>query len=179
MTNFYKNIISPKDSRLGDLFIDYTTAIYGVFFLTLFLSYIPMLRSSGLKWVILLMAVVWFGDTGAFIIGRKYGQIKLSPNLSPNKTVEGALGGLTFSFLACLICKFSFFNTLDLIDCLNISIIGGIFGQIGDLTESFIKRSCNEKDSGKVMPGHGGIFDRFDGLIFAAPFFYFYARMFF
>ncbi len=168
-------------SAVGKVLLDLVLTVFGIFFFSLFLGYIPLLRDSyeGLQWVILLMAVVWLGDTGAFFIGSKYGKRKLYPKISPKKSLEGALGGIIFSIVAATLCKWIFFWSLDYVDCIVLGTIGGVFGQAGDLIESMIKRAAAVKDSGTVMPGHGGVFDRFDGIIFAAPFFYFYVSMFF
>jgi len=178
----YPNDVAPVEGlKLGKLMLDLSLSVFGILFFSLLLIYLPMLRDTtdGLKWVVCLMAVVWLGDTGAFFIGRKYGKTKLLPEISPNKTIEGSLGGLVFSFIGVLTCKLVFFHSIDLIDCVNLGIIGGALGQTGDLVESMIKRSVSVKDSGAIMPGHGGFFDRFDALIFAVPFFYFYASFFF
>ena len=175
------DVVPVEGLKLGKLMLDLSLSVFGILFFSLFLIYLPMLRDTtdGLKWVVCLMAVVWFGDTGAFFIGSRYGKTKLLPEISPNKTVEGSLGGLLFSLVAVVICKFTFFSSIDLIDCVNLGILGGALGQVGDLVESMIKRSVSVKDSGAIMPGHGGFFDRFDALIFTAPFFYFYATFFF
>jgi phosphatidate cytidylyltransferase len=178
----YPEDLNPATNfKLGKLMSDLSLSVFGILFFSLFLAYLPMLRDTydGLKWVVTLMAVVWVGDSGAFFIGSKYGKNKLFPEVSPNKTIEGSLGGLGFSFVAVLLCKLTFFSGLDFIDCVNVGILGGVFGQAGDLIESMIKRSVSVKDSGAVMPGHGGFFDRFDALIFATPFVYFYAKFFF
>ena len=178
----YPDDLSPAPGfKLGKLMSDLSLSVFGILYFSLFLAYLPMLRDTydGLKWVITLMAVVWIGDTGAFFVGSKYGKTKLFNVISPNKTMEGSLGGMLFSFVAVLLCKLTFFHGLDLIDCVNIGILGGAIAQVGDLIESMIKRSVSVKDSGAVMPGHGGFFDRFDAIIFAAPFFYFYAKFFF
>ena len=178
----YPDDLSPAPGfKLGKLMSDLSLSVFGILYFSLFLAYLPMLRDTydGLKWVITLMAVVWIGDTGAFFVGSKYGKTKLFNIISPNKTMEGSIGGMLFSFVAVLLCKLTFFHGLDFIDCVNIGILGGAIAQIGDLIESMIKRSVSVKDSGAVMPGHGGFFDRFDAIIFAAPFFYFYAKFFF
>jgi len=178
---YVKHVGPSDDAKVGKSFSDLTLSIFGILFFSLFLGYLPMLRDSydGLNWVILLMAVVWLGDSGAFFIGRKYGKTKLYPVISPKKTVEGSLGGIIFSTVGAILCKLIFFHSLDFVDCFVTGILGGTFGQLGDLVESMIKRSVAVKDSGAVMPGHGGFFDRFDGIIFAAPFFYFYVKIFF
>ncbi|MEI6080191.1 MAG: phosphatidate cytidylyltransferase [bacterium] len=178
----YPDDLGPAPGfKLGKLMSDLSLSIFGILFFSLFLAYLPMLRDTydGLNWIITLMAVIWIGDTGAFFVGSKYGKNKLYPVISPNKTIEGSIGGLLFIFVAVLLCKIIFFHSLDFIDCVNIGILGGAVGQAGDLIESMIKRSVSVKDSGAVMPGHGGFFDRFDALIFATPFFYFYAKFFF
>jgi len=174
--------LTPKNnSQVGKVITDLSLIIFGIFFFSLLLSYIPLLRDSydGLKWVIMLMAVVWLGDTGAFFTGSKYGKRKLYPKISPNKSLEGAFGGIIFSIVAAVLCKWIFFWSLDYVDCIVLGTIGAVFGQVGDLVESMFKRAVAVKDSGSVMPGHGGVLDRFDGIIFAAPFFYFYVSMFF
>ena len=178
----YTHDVAPNfDAKVGKSFSDLTLSVFGILFFSLFLGYLPLLRDSydGLQWIILLLAVVWLGDTGAFLMGKKYGKTKLYPQISPNKSVEGSLGGIMFSLVAAVLCKLIFFHSMDFVDCFVTGIIGGTFGQLGDLVESMIKRAVAVKDSGTVMPGHGGFFDRFDGVIFAAPFFYFYVKFFF
>ncbi|MFH1224025.1 MAG: phosphatidate cytidylyltransferase [Pseudomonadota bacterium] len=179
--DFTSDVAPANGNHVGKSLMDLALSIFGILFFSVMLGYIPLLRDSyeGLKWIVVLMAVVWLGDTGAFFMGGKYGKTKLYPQISPNKTVEGALGGMLFSTVAVVICKLIFFSSLDFVDCVNIGVIGGVFGQTGDLIESMIKRSVDVKDSGAVMPGHGGFFDRFDGIIFAAPFFYLYVKFFF
>jgi phosphatidate cytidylyltransferase len=178
----YRKSIAPRTGvMVGKLFIQLCTSIFGVFFLSFFISYVPMLRTipNGLKWIVLLMAIIWLGDTGAYFIGKNFGVTKFYPVISPKKTIEGALAGIGASFIAAVVCKFLFFDILNILDCFNLAVIGGFLGQLGDLTESFIKRSVNKKDSGNFMPGHGGMLDRFDGIIYSAPFFYLYAIVFF
>ncbi len=127
-------------------------------------------RSSDPRFIFLLCAVVWCGDTGAYFAGRSLGRHKLAPRMSPNKTWEGAIGGIVASLLGGICLKAYYgeaFLTWPLIAAC--CIFGGIFGQLGDLTESTFKRFSGVKDSGKIFPGHGGFLDRVDGLLFAAP----------
>ena len=181
MNDTIQDLTPSGKALVGKVLLDISMTIFGIFFFSIFLGYIPLLRDSydGLKWVILLMEVVWFGDTGAYFTGQKYGKRKLYPKISPNKSLEGALGGLIFSVVAALISKWTYFSALDYIDCMILGTMGGAFGQAGDLIDSMLKRAVAVKDSGSVMPGHGGVFDRFDGIIFSAPFFYFYVTTFF
>lgn len=133
--------------------------------------------NSGIEWFFCLLAVVFAGDIGAYLFGVTIGKNKIAPALSPQKSVQGAIGGLFFSLLMALSFKYFIPNTP-----LYVLAIGGLFGgalaQIGDFFESLIKRVSGVKDSGSIMPGHGGVLDRLDGVLFAAPLFYFIATYF-
>jgi len=128
----------------------------------------------GLQWLVILLAVVWTGDIAALFAGRSIGRTKFSPNISPNKTNEGAVAGLLAGILIALLLRQIFFTRLPLPHLLAASLLIGIFGQLGDLAESMLKRAAGAKDSSKIIPGHGGILDRIDGLLFAFPVLYFY-----
>ncbi|MCF6296227.1 MAG: phosphatidate cytidylyltransferase [Flavobacteriaceae bacterium] len=120
--------------------------------------------------------LVWVNDSFAFFIGKSVGKQKLFPRVSPKKTVEGFLGGLFFSCIASyFIAKYT--NTLDATNWLILGIIVSVFGTLGDLIESKFKRQAKVKDSGVIMPGHGGLLDRLDSIIFAAPFIYLFLRI--
>lgn len=120
--------------------------------------------------------ILWMNDTGAYLAGKYLGKHKLFERISPNKTWEGSLGGGIFSIgLAIIIAQY--FTHINLTDWIIISLIIVIFGGIGDLVESMLKRSLNIKDSGKLLPGHGGILDRFDGLLISSPFVYCYLQL--
>lgn len=178
----YKDIFYPeKDSTVSKFFVYFLLCFFAVTYLSIFISYIPLIRNfeKGVFLFFLHIGLVWSGDSGAFFVGRKFGKIKLYPLVSPGKTVEGSLGGLVFSLLVAFIFKFLFLKELGIIDAVSIGILIGAISQLGDLFESFIKRSANAKDSGSFLPGHGGFFDRFDGVIFSAPFFYYYIKLFF
>lgn len=118
-------------------------------------------------WVLLAMVLAWLSDTFAYFTGRKFGKTKLAPRISPKKTVEGAMGGLLGS-LAGGVGMSLFIPALPLLDAAALAIIAGIAGQAGDLFESVLKRSAGVKDSGGILPGHGGILDRTDALMFTA-----------
>jgi phosphatidate cytidylyltransferase len=115
--------------------------------------------------------LVWVNDSAAYLVGKNLGKQKLFPSISPKKTVEGFLGGLLFACIASyFIALYS--ETLNSTNWLILAIIVSVFGTFGDLIESKFKRQADVKDSGVIMPGHGGLLDRLDSLIFAAPFIY-------
>jgi phosphatidate cytidylyltransferase len=141
---------------------------------TILLSYLYLLRQlpRGIEWTFFVFLLVWATDTGAYLIGRQFGRHLLAPDVSPKKTVEGSLGGLMFSILVA----FAFWCVVggtSWIPYIILGIVIGIGAQVGDLFESALKRSAGVKDSGKLIPGHGGILDRFDSLIFALPLLYY------
>lgn len=112
--------------------------------------------------------ILWANDTGAYLVGSRIGKHKLFERISPNKTWEGFIGGAILSVVAGIL--FAYFSDSKTIHWIIVSLIIVIFGTLGDLTESQIKRSIGVKDSGNLLPGHGGVLDRFDGALFAAPF---------
>jgi phosphatidate cytidylyltransferase len=120
--------------------------------------------------------MVWVNDSFAYLVGKNFGKQKLFSSISPKKTVEGFLGGLFFSCISSyFIAKYT--NTLDFSNWLILAIIISVFGTLGDLIESKYKRQAGVKDSGVIMPGHGGLLDRLDSIIFAAPFIYLFLRI--
>jgi phosphatidate cytidylyltransferase len=129
----------------------------------------------GGDWVLLTLMTAWFGDTGAYFAGRFLGRTKLYPAISPGKTRAGALGGLAGSFAGAALANLWFFPELGWVHGAIVTILGGALGQTGDLVESMLKRAFGVKDSGKILPGHGGILDRIDAVLFIAPFVYAYA----
>jgi phosphatidate cytidylyltransferase len=130
----------------------------------------------GWAWMVLLLTVTFVGDTGAYAAGRIAGRHKLYPAVSPGKTWEGALGGLVASFGAAALAHAWYLPELGWGHAAAVSLPAAVLGQIGDLCESMLKRAYGVKDSGSILPGHGGMLDRIDALLFAAPYFYFYTR---
>lgn len=120
-----------------------------------------------------LFLIIWAGDSGAYLIGKTFGKHSLFSRVSPNKTWEGTLGGAAFAILLALIVS-AFFTELNIINWITIACITYIIGTFGDLIKSLMKRSLGVKDTGKILPGHGGIIDRFDSLLSSAPFVYSY-----
>lgn len=139
-------------------------------------SHLYLIRGldKGVAWAFLTFILVWATDTFAYLIGRAVGRHLLAPQVSPKKTLEGAAGGLFFCVLSGLIA-WKVIGGLPWTSFLGLSLIIGISGQIGDLFESALKRSVNIKDSGNLIPGHGGILDRFDSLLFVIPLVYYWA----
>ena len=119
--------------------------------------------------IISIFASIWICDSAAFFGGTALGKHKLFPRVSPNKSWEGAIFGLLFAVIAMVISKAIILDFLSWFDVITIGSIVGIIGQIGDLIESLFKRDAGVKDSSGLIPGHGGIFDRFDSLLYAAP----------
>ena len=115
--------------------------------------------------------VVWAGDTGAYFTGRLFGRHKLYPAVSPNKTIEGSLGGVAAGIAGALLIWWLMMPERPIVDIIWVAGVGNVIAQAGDLVESALKRSCGVKDSGALLPGHGGVFDRMDSFIFVAPFF--------
>ena len=121
---------------------------------------------------LLLLAIfifIWVNDTGAYLVGSRWGKRRLAPSISPKKTVEGSIGGLILVLLSAVILRLLLFTDLSWLHILLTSAVVAIFGTIGDLFESSLKRRAGVKDSGKLIPGHGGILDRIDSLLLAVP----------
>lgn len=118
--------------------------------------------------VFLLFAIVWLGDSGAYYAGRSLGRHKMAPVVSPNKTWEGAVAGFVVSLIAAAVWSYFRLERLDL-PLLGVAALTAVAAQVGDLMESLIKRGAGVKDSGHVLPGHGGVLDRMDAMLFAAP----------
>lgn len=156
---------------------DFAVSALGFLYVPLLLSHAGMLRQLpfGRDWIFLVLALVMCSDTLAYFIGRAWGKRRLYEQVSPKKSIEGALGGLLGSTLGALICKLSFFNELGYFDVILLGLGVGAFSQVGDLVESLFKRSFGVKDSGTLIPGHGGLLDRLDSLLFAFPITYYYA----
>lgn len=145
--------------------------IQGVCYIALPLALLILLRSApgGTAWIFLLCAVIFAGDTAALYVGTLWGRHKLCPAISPGKTVEGALGGLAANLAVGMAAKALFLPEVGWAAALAFAAAVGLAGQVGDLFESELKRASNVKDSGGLLPGHGGVLDRIDALLFAAP----------
>jgi len=163
-----------------------STTIFGVMYVSFLGSHLLLLREfpmelnidygAGSSFVFLAFLVTWSGDTGAYIVGKSVGKRPLLPRVSEKKTVEGAIGGIACSLAAAMIARFTFASYLETWQAVLVGLIGALFGQLGDLVESMLKRDAHVKDASKTLPGHGGVLDRFDSLLFAAPLIYYFLK---
>ncbi len=149
------------------------TTVFGVLYVALALSCVVPLRFSdpagGRGLIFLLFLAIWAGDIAAYLVGRPLGRRFLWPRLSPRKTLEGALAGFAGSLLAAGVYAHYFWQTEDLKTVILLASLVAVAGQAGDFPESAMKRGAGVKDSGAILPGHGGLLDRIDSLLFAAP----------
>ncbi len=155
--------------------VDIGKLIMGPFYICLPLSFLATIRTldEGQMWIFFILAVIFAGDTGSFYFGKLFGKHKLT-QISPGKTWEGTLGGLIANVVSAGIFAYLFFPSLSASSIMVLGVAIGISGQVGDLAESMLKRMSNIKDSGRILPGHGGILDRIDSLLFAIPILYIY-----
>jgi phosphatidate cytidylyltransferase len=152
----------------------------GVVYVSGLMSYFILLRGMehGNYVLYFLFMVIWSGDIAAYYVGKAIGKTPLAPKISPGKTLEGAGAGLVGSVAGGVAAQQLFFETLPLNHCLIVALLCGTMGQIGDLAESLFKRRAGVKDSGSSIPGHGGVLDRLDSLMFAGPVYYIYHTLF-
>ena len=163
-------------------------SFWGLFYIGGLFSFLILIRElpkfanfdyqTGGKLIVFIYISIWSCDTLAYFIGRVIGEHKLSSVISPRKTVEGALAGVLGALLAAWICQGTFMSQFAFRQLIPIALIVGVIGQIGDLVESLLKRAAGVKDSSAIIPGHGGVLDRFDSIIFVAPWVYYYLKLF-
>ena len=150
--------------------------LLGVLYVGFFIPHVALLRQQpeGWRWVLFTVYSAMGSDSGAYFAGRAYGRRKLMPAVSPSKTVEGAVGGLVGAAIIGALCWLIFFRELPLGETLGVAVAIGVLAELGDLCESALKRGFGAKDSGWIIPGHGGILDRLDSLLFPFVFSYYY-----
>jgi phosphatidate cytidylyltransferase len=149
--------------------------VFGVVYVGVLASYLVLLRQypEGGSWLVVLSAVTAGSDSGAYYFGSTFGKRKLCPNISPKKTVEGALGGLLCGLVAACVSASLLLDTVDWLFVGMAAVLLTGVGILGDLTESMIKRGTGTKDSGTLLAGHGGVLDRIDSLLLTAPVLYY------
>jgi phosphatidate cytidylyltransferase len=156
----------------------YAGTVVGIVYAGFLLTFLAKLKlidpRQGGDTVLIVLIVAWVADTGGYFAGRYLGKTKLYEAVSPKKTWAGAVGGLAGSVVGVAVLKLVSADYLGWIDVVLIAVPGGILGQLGDLTESLVKRSVGVKDSGALLPGHGGILDRIDAVLFIGPYVYAY-----
>ena len=162
-----------------------SSTILGVFYVAWLGSHIILLRQLGEQapagdlggsFVILALALAWGTDTGAFFVGNAFGKRKLLPRVSPDKSVEGAWGGVATALGIAFLSKATFASYLTAVDALTLGLVSPAAAILGDLVESLMKRDVQVKDTSRALPGHGGMLDRFDSVLFVAPLVYYYLR---
>lgn len=170
----YELIHGPLDQAV----IFASHLVTGLLYAALGLTALSALRRGpdGRQWVFCVLIATWGNDTCAYFVGRFLGRHKLYPEVSPHKTWEGLIGGMGGSLVGMLIARATFFPALSIGDCIAVGLATGVVGPIGDLCESMLKRAYHVKDSSQIIPGHGGLLDRIDALIFNAPIVFLYAQ---
>jgi phosphatidate cytidylyltransferase len=173
--------LARKEKGLAVYHISVT--VFGVFYVGWLGSHLILLRelphirgldySLGFSFVIVTFALTWCYDTGAYFTGIWLGRHKLFPSISPGKTIEGAIGGVLCSIAGILVVRATIASYLTVPEAVGLAIGASIIGQLGDLSESMIKRDVKIKDSSRTIPGHGGVLDRFDSILFTAPLIYY------
>ncbi|AEX84532.1 CDP-diglyceride synthetase [Marinitoga piezophila KA3] len=159
-----------------------TSYTYALMAISLFLSYFyHIILNYGFTTGLLALTSVWVYDIGAYFVGLNIGKHKLAPVYSPKKSIEGFIGGIIFTYVYIIIFEYirEIFdlNMIDPLRAIIFAIAIGIVDTVGDLTESALKRTYNLKDSGEILPGHGGMYDRIDGVLYLAPTFYFLMKI--
>lgn len=167
----------PSDTGMEEKFQRAKVFLFGILYCGLLFGHLGLLRTMDpwKTWVFLTLAATFASDTGAYITGRSFGRHKLAPRISPGKSIEGYWGGVVFAILAGIAIHYIFPSHVALLRIVLIAALVGIIAPLGDLSESVIKRASQAKDSGNLIPGHGGLLDRVDALLFAAPLVYYMA----
>jgi phosphatidate cytidylyltransferase len=174
-----------NDEDFSEMLPEAATRVFGVLYVAVLGGYIIAIRvienpipQLAPKLLTLFFIVVFAGDTGAYYTGRTFGRNKLAPRISPGKTVEGLIGGLAGNIVAALIAHFTFFHELEIVHAIPLALVMGTLGVTGDLCESMLKRGARAKDAGHLIPGHGGLLDRLDSMLFNAPLLYYFYLIF-
>jgi phosphatidate cytidylyltransferase len=165
----------PVDGALDDV----AATFLGVFYVAMLFAFQVAIRTGpdGKQWLVFLYFIIWATDIGAYAIGKPFGKHRLYEKVSPKKSMEGLAGALVASAGMALLCRVWFMPKISMPEAVIIALTLAVIGTLGDLVESLLKRSAGVKDSGGLIPGHGGILDRMDSMLFAAPVLYYYLRI--
>jgi len=165
----------PVDGAIEDV----AATVFGIFYVAFLFSFQVAIRLSpdGKEWLVFLFFIIWASDIGAYSIGVPFGRHRLYEKVSPKKSIEGLIGALAASAGMAVLCKVWFMPSAPAGELIAIALGLALVGTVGDLAESLIKRAAGVKDSGAIIPGHGGVLDRMDSMLFAAPVLYYYLRI--
>jgi phosphatidate cytidylyltransferase len=185
MISLVQSVFRPEEIKTALVSVAATT--FGVLYVGLLVGFlvgarlVENVRVDNLapKMLTLFFALTMMTDTGAYYVGRSLGRKKLAPRVSPGKTVEGSIGGFLTAIATGLVSRWIFFPEIPLVDVVLLGAVIGVVGQLGDLAESMLKRAADVKDSSALFPGHGGMLDRLDSLLFGAPVIYLYSIVLF
>jgi phosphatidate cytidylyltransferase len=171
-------VLRPKKHNL----IDISLTIFAIFYVVFLISFVILTRNleNGEYYIWLVFIGAFATDTFAYFTGRLIGRVKIIPEISPKKTVEGSIGGVIGCIAVTVVYGFiinKYIGNIHIINFIILGILNGVISQIGDWSASAIKRFVNVKDFGKIMPGHGGVLDRMDSILFVAPVVYFYINL--
>jgi phosphatidate cytidylyltransferase len=170
-------LVQMLKGKINNASSEISVTVFGAIFIPWTLYHMILIRDIsvfGTQYIIFLFANIWLLDTGAMFAGEKFGKHKLAPNISPKKTVEGAIAGIITALIVSVLCREIFMkDIISLNQALIFAVVISVVAQFSDLAESIFKRDCNIKDSGNILPGHGGMLDRFDSYLFCAPIFYY------
>ncbi|MCG6536706.1 MAG: phosphatidate cytidylyltransferase [Syntrophales bacterium LBB04] len=174
MTVLILNLLRIREKGLDMITVG--SVILGILYIPLLMSHFILIRQTpaGALWIFFILILAFSGDIAAYYVGRSMGKRKLLPQVSPGKTVEGTIGLVVGAIAGCVVFGKLFFPLLPVVHVVILGLVGSIIGQLGDLCESALKRTAGVKDSGALLPGHGGILDRLDCLMFITPFVFYY-----
>ena len=167
---FMSGLFGVPDNDLGMKWTAYST--FGLMYLPFLLSTFVQVRAvenTGLQWLFLTLVLTWSADSGAYFAGRFFGKNKLFERVSPKKTIEGVIGGVILSTLVSYFFCATWLPMVPVVSTIAIGVVWALLSVVGDLVESMMKRAFGVKDSGNIMPGHGGVIDRLDSLLFTFP----------
>jgi phosphatidate cytidylyltransferase len=170
-------LLSAHD--LNQSLVDVSVLVFGALYIGFTMGHLLLTRAlpEGTFLIFFVVLVTWAGDTGAYYVGISMGRTRLAPKISPQKTVEGLLGGCVLAVLMALLARLWFLPSFSFTDAVVMGITLTLAGLVGDLSESMFKRSAGVKDSGGLIPGHGGMLDRLDSLLLTAPTYYYYVTL--